>query len=1464
MNKKTTYKELEQKVQDLEVRLRRAGGSENVSGIKAQQIGHGDIDQFQKDLSLVGNALYSAKEVDLVLEDILETVFTLFKCDRIWLFYPCDPRAQTFKVLAEKSASQYPGAFTSEQELPVTPEAAITIQKALDSGFPVVFDPESGNELDDVARKFSVLSQMIMAVHPKVGKPWMFGMHQCTHARVWTTYEQQLFREISFRIVESLSNRILLDDLKKSELRYKKLLENLPQKIFYKDTRSVYVSCNSNYAKELRTVPEKIAGTTDYDYFPKDFADKYVNDDKKIIASGSADEFIEKYVAEGQEFWVHTVKVPLFDDKANVSGVLGIFRDISRQKEAEERLRKEKELAQQYLDIAGVMLIVLNSAGEVRLINKKGLEILQASESEVLGKNWFDHYLPERMIDQVKEVFDKLMAGDIEPVEYYENPIRTSSGEERLIAFHNSFLTDEKQQISGILSSGEDITERRQSLNKLRAVNNFNEKILANAVDGIAVCSACDKFPFIRFELWNTAMQQLTGYSKDEINEHGWYQALYPDPEISQRAAERMQKMREGDHLRDEEWTITRQDGSLRNVSISTSDILLEGDAPGILAIMRDISLRKETERASLFLNSVLDQVPVGVALADENLNLYYCNPAGLGMRGGGKDALVEIPKDAFRNWQVFKLDGEPYEVDDLPLVRAFRTGKTIREEFIVRHLDGTDHFCDAHACPVYDGEKIVGGIVIFVDVTERKETEARQTILRSRLEALWKTSRLINADKKTISDHVLEEIVQMTESQYGFYGLLNESEDSMTLYSWSQGVMKDCEVHDKPLAFPIDKSGVWGNAVRTGKPFILNDYSESCENKKGLPEGHVALTRVLSVPIESSGKITAVAAVANKNEPYDEDDVQQMQSFLSNVQILINQKSYEEKLQELLNTSETVIKELDALLDATKAVLTTDDFQICARKIFDSCRQVTGATSGYVALLNDTGEENEVLFLEAGGRPCTVNPDLPMPIRGLREEAYQSGKTVYDNDFSNSKWMKFMPKGHVRLDNVLFAPLNIEGKTVGIMGIANKPGGFNENDVKLATAFGEFAAIALRNSRYLEELTVTYENKIQLEKQLKQATKMEAIGTLAGGIAHDFNNILGVVLGYAEMAKEDGPAGSQYTDDLDKIVTAGNRAKDLVKQILAFSRQTEVERIPLKLQSLVKEAMKMLRASIPTTIEIQENIDSGCGPVLADPTQVNQILMNLCTNANHAMEQSGGVLKIELRRTRLEKDHSQIKSSLKPGQYVELIVSDTGTGIGADVIDKIFDPYFTTKELGKGTGMGLAIIHGIIHEYGGAVTVESELGKGTAFHVYFPSVAEGGVERVKDVEETLAGRGKILFVDDDELLAEMGKDMLERLGYDVTMRCNSIDALSTFQNNPDAFDVVITDQTMPGITGVDLSRRILQIRPDMPIILCTGYSTLIDEHSAKSLGIREFALKPLTRGIIANLLKKVLGSDSS
>jgi PAS domain S-box-containing protein len=378
-----------------------------------------------------------------------------------------------------------------------------------------------------------------------------------------------------------------------------------------------------------------------------------------------------------------------------------------------------------------------------------------------------------------------------------------------------------------------------------------------------------------------------------------------------------------------------------------------------------------------------------------------------------------------------------------------------------------------------------------------------------------------------------------------------------------------------------------------------------------------------------------------------------------------------------------------------------------------------------------------------------------------------------------------------------------------------------------------------------------------KLQQQLRQAQKMDALGTLTGGIAHDFNNMLAAIIGFTELVADHVAEGSPEALHLKRVLEASLRGRDLIRQMLTYARQNEQEKKPLRLSGIVTETVEFLRASTPSTISIRVNITSESAPILGDPTQVQQILMNLCTNAAYAMREKGGVLDINLSDFSVSASHGS--DGMKPGLYMRLLVRDTGMGMPPDILDKIFDPFFTTKKLGEGSGLGLSVVHGIVTQHDGYITVESEPGKGSVFTVYFPKITEEPAADPISDDELPTGSERILFVDDEEALMEMGEDILAELGYEVTSRMNGREALALFKLDPSRFDLVITDQTMPEMTGVELVKEILALRPHMPIIMCTGFSYVIDADKARGAGIKAFALKPLTKREIAKTIRNVL-----
>jgi PAS domain S-box-containing protein len=394
-----------------------------------------------------------------------------------------------------------------------------------------------------------------------------------------------------------------------------------------------------------------------------------------------------------------------------------------------------------------------------------------------------------------------------------------------------------------------------------------------------------------------------------------------------------------------------------------------------------------------------------------------------------------------------------------------------------------------------------------------------------------------------------------------------------------------------------------------------------------------------------------------------------------------------------------------------------------------------------------------------------------------------------------------------------------------------------------------------------ITEIKAMQQARLHTEAQLRQAQKMEAIGTLAGGIAHDFNNILSAILGYSELALDDALQGQASANYIREILKAGGRARDLVYQILTFSRQTETEAKPIIVQPIVKEALKLLRASLPSTIEISD--DTQCNAIVeADPIQIHQVIMNLCTNAGHAMRPTGGTLKVNLTKKILSSEYTDQQTAAQPGEYLKIAVSDTGPGIDQDILDKIFDPYFTTKQKGEGTGMGLSVVQGIVQNCRGFVTVKTFPGKGACFNVYLPIIHMDEPVQIKVDMAVPGGHENILFVDDEPPLADLSKQILERMGYRVTIKTSSLEALDLFQSDPDAFDLVITDMTMPHMTGDVLTRKLQAVRPGIPVIICTGYSEKVTQEMIDRLKIRALIMKPIIRDELLLTVRQAIDED--
>ncbi len=430
--------------------------------------------------------------------------------------------------------------------------------------------------------------------------------------------------------------------------------------------------------------------------------------------------------------------------------------------------------------------------------------------------------------------------------------------------------------------------------------------------------------------------------------------------------------------------------------------------------------------------------------------------------------------------------------------------------------------------------------------------------------------------------------------------------------------------------------------------------------------------------------------------------------------------------------------------------------------------------------------------------------------------------------------------------------PVIMGNSLFGLISLANSNRNYTTHDLRSIKRISEVFALAIYRQDYESE-------KLKMEQNFRQLQKIEAIGTLAGGIAHDFNNILFPIVGHTEMLLDDISEESPYRESLDEIYSGSLRARDLVKQILAFSRQETSELTIMRIEPILKESLKLIRSTIPATIEIKQNINKNCGVIKADPTQIHQVIMNLFTNAFHALESSGGILTVTLKEIELL-EYDLTLPDIIPGNYIYLSIADNGIGMSKIVKDKIFDPFFTTKEKGKGTGMGLSVVHGIVNNLNGKIIVYSEPSQGTEFNIYFPvEKSLSSEEKVISNGPVTGGTEHVLIVDDESEIVLMEKKVLERLGYTVTSRTSSIEALEAFRADPNKFDIVITDMAMPNMPGDKLSTKLIKIRPEIPILLCTGFSENMPEEKAASLGIKGFLMKPVVMKDLSGKIREVL-----
>ncbi|MFH1010889.1 MAG: PAS domain S-box protein [bacterium] len=953
-----------------------------------------------------------------------------------------------------------------------------------------------------------------------------------------------------------------------------------------------------------------------------------------------------------------------------------------------------------------------------------------------------------------------------------------------------------------LLELATDITEKKHAELALRENEEKYRDLVENINDAIY---AIDANAIITYA--SPAIESITGYKPSEVIGLRFIDFLHPDD--AHYIIERYQRTLSGRPMEPDEYRILTKSKSVCWIRTSSRPIVQDGQILGIQGVLVNVTERKQAEEAlrksEEKYRTLIEQQREGVVIADPEERFTFCNPAAEEIFGVSHGSLIG------RNLREF-VSSETLECIRKQTQKR-RAGEKSTYEIEIIRPSGEKRHIVILANP-WLGEKgeFAGAWGILRDETERKraETELR---FHAKMEMLISSisTDFINLGPDEVDKGVnraLQKIGEFAGADRSYVFLLSDDGTRAdNTHEWcAEGIEPQI---DKLKGLSADVFAQWAQ--------MLYNFED------------IYIPRVADLPEEAAQEKAFLEAQNIKS-------------------LIIIPMVYRESLigfvgfdfvQEEKAWAHDVKASLRILRMAGNAIASVLEHKRTERALRESEAQ-------YRSLIENS---NDAIYLLADAKFEIINRRFSEMFGVTPEEVREAGFNFLQLVAPRSQPLieerrRMTGRGETPPSRYEFTALTKDGKELEV-----------ETSV---------TRIPFRGGTATQGILRDVTDRKRLEGQLRQAQKMEAIGTLAGGIAHDFNNILMAMLGYAEMAKIDLSEGSLAQSDLEEILRAGRRAKDLVRQILAFSRQIEQERKPITLHPVIKEVLRLLRASLPSTIEIRQNIDTNCGVVLADATQIHQVLMNLCSNAHHAMREKGGVLGVELSKIEVDADSARAVPNLREGSYVRLTVSDTGHGMDRATMERIFEPFFTTKGVGEGTGMGLATVHGIVTSHGGAITVYSEPDKGTTFRIYLPRLEAEAPEAMTQVEPIPTGEEHILFVDDEEPLTRLGKQMLERLGYRVTTRTSSVEALEAFRSNPDKFDLIITDQTMPNITGMELADEMMRIRRDIRIILATGFSETVSPDKAKQLGVREYIMKPVAIRELGEIVRRVLDEQKA
>jgi len=1130
-----------------------------------------------------------------------------------------------------------------------------------------------------------------------------------------------------------------------------------------------------------------------------------------------------------------------------------------------KKLKESNEMIAKSFDNDQVAIAITRKADSAFIeVNPGFCNIIECDRKEIIGKKALD--LEIFSDDHRKWILDLICKNKI--ANNIELDIKTRSYQDKklLISIRPIDINSEKCFMISI----NDIT----GIKKIEKELKFKNAIVEQSSDSIV----CTDLAFC-INYMNNAAEELFGWRFDELK--GKTPDIFNAEENSDEIQKKIYQTISSGKRYDGIALNKRKDGTLFYCQHRVSPIFdSSGNIYGYMASQRDISAlvikEKELSESEKKYRDLVDLSPEAIFIHQDN-EIVFVNPALVDLLGAQKaDDL--IGKSVF---DFVDADYKNVVSDRIEKLYESNSAVPFLEQKILG-IDGRVIIVESGAVPcVFNGKPAIQ--VAARDITQHKQIEDTLRRNEATLHEAQAIARIgsfvwdLRSDALEWSKHMFE-IAGLDPD--GFYGNLHEAILNIIHPEDVESVQKEVSdmVQQKktwPMEFRIVRPDGEVRWIRSGSRFnfddngspiwcigVHHDITENKQAEKALLESEKNYRDIFEnshdaifVHDADTGQIVDVNRAACNLFGYSADELKDM-----NVgDFSLNEHPYtQDDALNWIHKAKTEgpqkfqwhakNKDGDSIWFENSLNFATignkERVLVFGHNIDDRIK----AERESERLLSAIEQAGEVIVItDPDGAIQYVNPAFenvtgyePVEVKGRNPRILKSGKQ--DEPFYRQLWETIM------------AGETWQGRLVN----RRKDGSLYTEEATISPVFDEQGKIT---NFVAVKRDITSE--IELENRLTQSQKMEAIGTLAGGIAHDFNNILSAMMGFSEMVDADLPEGSRNKEDIGEVIHACKRARDLVKQILTFSRQSDSEMRPLRIDLIVNEALKMIRSSTPTSIEIQQDIKSNIPAVIADPTQVHQIMMNLCTNAIQAIEDEHGTISVSLDSVRRGKLSDGKGDETQPSEYVRLVVSDTGKGMSHELLERIFEPYFTTKKAGEGTGLGLSVVYGIVKKSYGTIKVESEVGKGTTFSVLLPAAEKSESKQATNKQSRLPwGKERVLFIDDEPSIANLGRKCLERFGYDVTIRQSSLEALELFRNDPKRFDLLVTDMTMPHMTGDELAKEILSIRPDIPIVLCTGYSKRISDIKAKEIGIRAFVMKPLTQHELASAVRRVLDEN--